>query len=339
MATKTPTKQKRQPKGKTTGGQFADDVNPEAQVDLNATIETEPTESAPTGDVSQQVTDAIIAAMEKGVVPWKSHINGGVFTLPKNMSSEKTYSGANVWMLMAQREIMGYESEWWGTYKQIKALGGQVRKDEKSTIVTFWKTMDSDEIDPATGQKKRSWGFRKAFRVFNADQCDNLPEAFLKKPERERTEHERQADAEAALVAYIDNDGPAVVYGGHQPHYTPSLDKVTVPDINEFDDRGFYYGALFHELAHSTGHASRLAREGVAEHNGFGSETYSKEELVAELSAAMCMSHFGLAETNTTENSAAYVASWIAVLKGDKNLIFSASSAAQKAVARIGVEL
>jgi antirestriction protein ArdC len=321
------------------------DIAPEIEV---AEVEVQAEEQSPKGrergskrDVAREVTDSILAAMAEGVVPWQSHVNAGGWQLPKSMSSEKHYQGSNIWALEASAQIQHFASHWWGTYRQIEELGGRVRKGEHGTLITFWKTVDDEEKMKEKGEKveESRRGFRKGYKVFNAEQCDNLPERYTKIAVDLRSEHERIAAAEVAIQNYIENDGPELVHAGAQPRYNYGADRVTVPDLELFDDAGDYYAAVFHELTHSTGHESRLNRAGFTEHAEFGSQCYAVEELVAELGSAMSLAAIGVEADRMTQNSAAYIDNWMQALRNDKNLIFRASTDAHKAIKRIGLDL
>lgn len=219
----------------------------------------------------------------------------------------------------------GYVSPWWGTYDRIKELGGQVRKGEKGTLVTFWKSIT--KTDPDTREETKSFILRY-HKVFNADQADGLPEKYHKPIERAAVEG--WAHCDKITDGYLSNAGPSLTYGGNRAYYVPSLDAITVPPRDAYQTPGDHYATLWHELAHSTGHSSRLARKSLTEGCRFGDEQYSREELVAEMTVAMLCGLMGF-ERPVMERSASYLASWIRVLKGDSRLAVQASAAAQKA--------
>jgi hypothetical protein len=176
------------------------------------------------------------------------------------------------------------------------------------------------------------------YNVFNATQADGLPEKYLSFEKDERTEVERIAACEAAAARYLDNGGPSLNHnGGDRAFYVPSQDIVAMPTLSSFESSEEYYSTLFHELAHSTGHSSRLGREGVIEGHGFGSTRYSREELIAEMGSAMACAALGIDQTVTLPNSINYFANWAGALRADPSLILAAAAGGQKAAECIGV--
>lgn len=264
------------------------------------------------------VNQQIIDQLEKGVVawrmPWKSE-------LPQNLLTKKAYRGMNVFTLHLIAHVKGYQSPYWATYKQISEKGGQVKKGEKSTPIGFYKLIDSDEIDQKTGKFKTIWLFRY-YSVFNTDQSDLI----LKSEKREFNPIE---EAEKVLPAY--KDAPEIRYGGGRAYYQPKEDYIQLPPKNSYTSDHEYYSTLFHELTHSTAHEKRLDRKESVSEIHFGSENYSKEELIAEMGNSYLSAITGILPA-TLENSAAYIQGWLKALKNDNKLLFTAGSKAQKAV-------
>ena len=126
-------------------------------------------------------------------------------------------------------------------------------------------------------------------------------------------------------------DKPKVNFGGGRAYYSPLQDYVQLPKVGDFKSSELYYGTLFHEFVHSTGHRSRLDRSSIAGLNEFGSKEYSKEELVAEIGASFLCGISGIVN-ETIDNSASYVQSWLRALKNDVKMVVIAASQAQKAV-------
>lgn len=286
--------------------------------------------SAPTSktDAYEAVTAQIIELLESGnVAPWHrpwTTADGGS-GMPRSLSTGKTYRGSNVFVLHMTAAARGYSSPWWSTYNQIAERGGQVRKGEKSTMVVFWKRLlVTDKTDPT---QKRMIFMLKTYRVFNAEQCDNLvtPELPAAPPPAERI-----AACEEALAEYYAGDAPKLEFGGNTACYSPALDTVHMPERETFRSPESFYGTWFHETVHSTGHPSRLARKDLLNFHSFGDPSYSREELVAEMGAAFLAGMTGIA-TDTLPQSAAYLSSWISVLKGDAKLLVHAAAQAQKA--------
>lgn len=279
-------------------------------------------------DVYAMVTDQVVKALESGTVPWRQPWQASGF--PKSMSTGKNYRGANVFLLGLTATTEGYSSPWWGTYKQIEERGGQVRKGEKSTLVVFWKKGTYSKPDADGEASEKSYVMLRYFRVFNAEQADGLPAKFYTAPDAQPIAPIDACD----LIARGYIGRPPVGHGGDRAFYSPSRDHIQMPARDAFKVSEEYYSTLFHEMTHSTGHASRLNREGIVEGHSFGDELYSKEELIAEMGAAMLCGLAGI-ENVTLGNSAAYLASWVRVLKGDAKLVVSAAAAAQKAADHI----
>lgn len=286
-------------------------------------------------DPYQVITDQVVALLEAGTAPWRKPwaATGG---FPISLSTGKAYRGVNPFLLQISAAANGWTSPYWGTYKAIADKGGQVRKGEKGTLVVFWKTyLDRKEVDEKTGKAKQRFVLR-TFKVFNADQADaaegkvfNVPAAA----ELPGTELEQLAACEQAIAPYLATLA-SVSRTGTAAYYVPATDSLTVPPLESFTAAEEFYSTLFHEAAHSTGHSSRLNRPGVQGMSHFGDALYSKEELVAEMGAAMLSGVTGIAPA-TLDNSAAYLASWVRVLKGDAKLVISAAAAAQKAADKV----
>ena len=265
-------------------------------------------------DIEQEVTDKVIAQLEKGVAPWrKSWATGEGLALREN---GQPYRGYNQFIL----SMSGYASPFWFTYKKASELGGQVRKGEKGTSIHFFKPLAITDKD--TGEDKKI-PLMKFYSVFNAEQIDGLPEKFFPKPV-ERTEVERDAGAEE----YIKNIPAVIRHGGGSAFYSPSTDFIQVPDASAFDSMGDYYSTVLHELAHWTGHKTRLDRD---LRNSFGTKDYAREELCAEASSAIICAHLGL-EAEPREDHASYIKEWLDVLKDDKTALRKAFAKAQKVV-------
>jgi antirestriction protein ArdC len=270
--------------------------------------------SRPHASVYEIVTSRILAELERGEIPWRKPWR----TLPPaNLISKKPYRGINVFLLA----IQGYGSQYWLTFNQAKQLGGNVRKGEHGTKIIFWK-FDKFETETADGEtESRQSAFLRYYTVFNLEQTEGL-KALLALPPAFPIESAEE------IVKGMPN--PPVFEQDAQAAYIPSRDAVTMPSRSAFESPAEFYSTLFHELTHATGHAKRLAREGFDSTQKFGSESYSREELIAEMGSAMLCGIAGI-EQATISNSAAYLQSWIRRLKADSRLVVSAASAAQKA--------
>lgn len=260
------------------------------------------------------VTDQILKQLESGVAPWRKP---WTMRPPKNLISERYYRGINVFLLASS----GYGSPYWLTYKQATERGGHVRKGEHGTKVVFWKigTREVEDADGDTVERKSI--LLRYYTVFNVEQCEGIESPNLAPAVNPIEECER-------IVARMPN--PPAVEQDARAWYRPANDTVGIPSRNAFHSAEAYYATLFHELTHSTGHPKRLGREGIEKLNTFGSESYSKEELIAEMGAAMLCGVAGI-EQRTLSNSAAYLQAWIDALKSDSRLVVSAASQAQKA--------
>lgn len=281
--------------------------------------------------VYQVITDTIIEMLEAGVVPWRKQWRDGAGSgAPRNATTNRAYRGLNVWLLAGMSQAKGFETDLWASYKQAQARGWQVRKGEKSTPVIYWHW----EPEPKAGEKRdpkkpRCWA--RYSRVFNLAQMDGCEKylAKLRKGEEPAPEFEPIEQAAAIVDGWADK--PEIHHGGNVACYAPTLDQIRMPKPEQFESRESYYSVLFHELTHSTGHASRLKRDGITSATAnFGSHTYGKEELVAEMGAAFLCGAARI-EQQTIADSASYIQSWIKTIRGEVKLVAEAGAAAQKA--------
>lgn len=265
-------------------------------------------------NVYEIITDRIIERLEQGVVPWRKPFQSGGAV---SWVSQKAYRGINT-MLLDDGE--------YATFNQIKKAGGKVKKGEKSHIVVFWKMR---EIEDEETEEIKNIPFARYYRVF---EINTQVEGLESKRKYKEYDHDPIEKAEEIKENYMGK--PSFSYKPVGAWYKPSQDHINVPPIKEFKSAESFYSVLFHEMVHSTGHKSRLNREGIIGNINFGSPTYSREELVAEVGASMLCGVAGI-ENSTIDNSASYIQSWINVLKGDSRLIVSASQQAQRAVDHI----
>lgn len=280
-------------------------------------------------DVYEQVTASIVAELEKGVQPWFKPWNAedaaGRITRPLR-SNGVPYRGINVLMLWGVAVERGYAAPLWLTYKRAQELGGQVRKGEKGSLVVYANTITRSETDATSGEEvERAIPFMKGYTVFNAEQVDGLPAHFYSMAAPALSAFERIAAADRFFAA----TGADIRHGGNQAYYTAAEDRVQMPPFEAFQDQISYYATLSHELTHWTKHPKRLDRD--FGRKSWGDAGYAMEELVAELGAAFLAADLGL-EAAPRPDHAAYIASWLKVLKEDKRAIFSAAAHAQRAV-------
>ncbi|MDE2125264.1 MAG: DUF1738 domain-containing protein [Armatimonadetes bacterium] len=280
-------------------------------------------------DVYAIVTERITSALEASTVPWKKPwaVEGG---LPRNLGTRRPYRGMNVLLLSLGQ---AYRSPWWLTFRQATELGGHVRKGEHASLVTFWKSAErrtdhdgTDEGDEANSGSVRRAPILRYYNVFNVEQCEGIvspPSGEFQPKPNERIEA-------CEMVVQHMPQRPTIRRDPRQASYSPVTDAVGIPDLPQFETAEDYYATLFHELVHSTGHKSRLARQTLGTPTPFGSPDYSQEELVAEFGAAFLCGHTGILPT-TVNNQAAYINGWLAVLQKDKRLLPIAASQAQRA--------
>jgi len=270
-------------------------------------------------DVYQIITDQIIAQLNNGKIPW--HQPWGERFLPQNLITKHAYRGINQLLLTS----LDYPTNYFLTWEQLKKCNGSVKKGEKGHIVVFWKIIEK-AVDGKDEPEKLP--VLRYFKVFNVVQCINIPQSLLNTME---TDKENLALPECSFFVDHMPQKPVMTSKGNEAWYDPSADIVNVPGIKKFKDSIGYYGTVFHELVHSTGHASRLNRKEVTEKTTFGSPTYSVEELTAEIGACFLLSVAGIEKQSYITNSAAYVQGWLQKLQNDKRFIIHASTAAQKA--------
>lgn len=281
--------------------------------------------AAATQTPAQIITATLIERLEAGTNPWRRPwASAGDLSRPKRWNGQP-YRGINTIYLWAVAEAKGYTSPTWMTYNQAAELGGQVRRGEKSTIAVFFKTYAKAEPDADSGEDMVSQRrVMRSYRVFNVDQIDNLPETFTAPPPaRPLAAEEHRATVDAFIAA----QGATIMTGGTMAYYSPATDTIQMPRWQDFESYALYGATASHELAHWTGHKSRLGRDLM---NRFGSADYAREELIAEMASAMVGADLGL-PAGHLDNHAAYLASWLTILRDDENAIFKAASRAEEA--------
>jgi antirestriction protein ArdC len=279
-------------------------------------------------DVYQKITDQVVSELEKGVRPWLKPWNAehaaGRITRPLR-GNGVPYRGINVLMLWSAAMDKGYAAPTWMTFKQATELKAIVRKGEHGSLVVYADKIVRTETDAATGEDaERTIPFMKGYSVFNTEQIDGLPEHYYAKP-APRIDTIARIDRAESFFA---STGVTIRHGGTMAYYNVSQDFVQLPPFESFRDAESYYATRAHETVHSTRHKSRLDRDFGRKR--FGDEGYAMEELVAELGSAFLSADLELTP-EVRDDHAAYIGSWIKVLKNDKRAIFSASSYAQRA--------
>jgi len=260
--------------------------------------------------VNEIVTSKIIEKLEAGTIPWQKPWIGSPAI---NYVSRKPYTGINVLLLDKGGEF--------ATFKQIQSLGGTLKKGSKASMVVFYK---QNRVEDEEG-KTKTIPILRYYNVFHLSDSEGIPS----KLELIQNTDSPIEQAEQIITNY--KDCPEITEDPGQAWYMPSTDKIGIPNKKQFKGIEEYYSTLYHEICHSTGHINRLKRfTGEDAKASFGSESYSKEELIAEIGSAILCCHAGIEKT--IDNSASYIQSWLKVLKNDKNFIIQASSKAQKAV-------
>ena len=278
---------------------------------------TKPT--SPKRDLFLEVTNKIIAALEAGTAPWqKSWSALAEHGLPRNGISGRNYQGINTMLLFLEAQQRGFDDNRYMTFKQASEAGYKIRKGAKSMPIYFFKKLEIEERDQQSGDAtKKSVPYLTEYRVFNAQDIEGLEPVVV------RPAQWKPINVMEKLVKKL---GVNVQYGGTRAFFDPNGNYVRIPDRGAFPDADSFYGVLSHEIAHWTGHPSRLNRQ----FGRFGDEAYAREELRAEISSAFLAAETGVA--GSTDNHAAYVGSWIKALKDDRREIFRAASDASKIV-------
>ena len=272
-----------------------------------------------------EVTARIVAELEAGRFPWVQPwdcAKAGI-GLPANAASGRRYSGVNILILWSALIEHGHALQRWLTFRQALEAGGNVRKGERGTTVVYADRFTPEaekERAEREGGEPGSIPFLKRFTLFNVAQCEGLPEA-LTAPDAPPPPRETVPAAEA-LIAATRAD---FRIGGGTAFYSPAADFVAVPPQQAFTRQIDYYRTALHELGHWTGHPTRLGRD---QSGGFGSPSYAREELVAELCAAFTCASLGI---TPTVRHADYLGSWLDVLRSDSRAIFKAAGLASKA--------
>ncbi len=282
----------------------------------------------------EKVTSKLIEAIERtGKMPW--HRPWREIAGQMNLKTLRPYRGMNAWITLAQ----GFNSPYWLTFNQIKAMGGSVLQGSKATTVVFWQVNVFKKKDAAGNEEEKKAFLLKTYNVFNIEQTHGIKKLDLlvasADEKRSLKEHEPMPMAELVASKYIGaqiGGENFLRFGGNRAFYSPSFDFVQMPEKGAFTSPEGYYSTLFHEFAHSTGHESRLKRDLSG---NFGEQSYSYEELIAEMSAAMLRAECGFDNDQMDTNTAAYVQNWVIKLKDAPDWIFKASKQAEKAAGLI----
>lgn len=316
----------------------------------------------PKRDVAQEIADRVLQALAEGCAPWRKPWKGT--SAPHNPASGTRYRGINIWLTLMTMWDRGYNSPVFLSLKQAgevaakawKAKGVKVERGQGrwaknwffvdgpnagemvrgvrqgqsqangcgGTTVVLWKPW-SKEVEVDGVRKEESGVVLRTYTVFNLEQCEDIVQEYFREREtiREFAPIERCEDI-------VNGFEVKTVHGGASAHYTPSQDTITLPPKNSFESDEEYYGTRFHEMAHATGHPSRLGRKGVRPGMWKPVHTYAEEELIAEMASAILASEAGI-DAVTHDNSVAYLRGWASKIQEDPRVVLRAAQAAQKA--------
>ena len=283
--------------------------------------------SGPRTNLYDDITDKIIAELEDGrlpwVQPWGTAAAQAPLAMPRNAATSRQYSGINVLILWGAVIQQGYPTQHWLTFRQALSLGGNVRKGERGTTVVYadrFTPEDEKRRARETGEDANSIPFLKRFTVFNAAQCEGLPDDIAVE-----APPPPPGLIEPRVEALIAATGIDFRIGGNRAFYVPSQDYVQVPPPQAYFEPINWHRTALHEMGHATGHASRLGRDFSG---AFGTRKYAFEELIAEISSAFCCASLGIVPT---VRHADYIGSWLEVMREDSRAIVRAASQASKA--------
>lgn len=267
-------------------------------------------------DLAQDITNKVISLLERGNLPQfkKLWANGGE---GYNYSTGKPYQGLNSLLTALATSEGGYSQNAWLTFNQANKLGGRIRKGSAGLPLTSYRFVQKT----GEGGKDESYPCLTSFIVFNVADIEGIAFAFGENSTVTNADADVLSDAASRI-------GVAVHFGHDSASYSRTFDRIKMPNPTDFISKEAFFAVFAHELVHSTGHNSRLARTFGA---AFGDADYAKEELVAELGAAMLCAKYGV--DSNIEGHASYLEGWLSALKSDKRFIFKASSCASKAVA------
>lgn len=291
------------------------------------------------------MVDQLLAFIESNPTAWEAgwYKVGGA---PRNGKTGKNYNGLNALWLYLLAENKGYTDPRWVTYQQAKDLKASVKAGEKSSNVFYWswydkktkKPFDAETVKDMSKDERQKYldenvrPVLKYYQVFNASQCNNFPKLDAEQQEMPADERARQ---NATIESIIANSAAPVYYdGGNRAYYSPRQDSIHLPEINRFHTMQDYYATALHEIAHSTGHESRLDRKMIG---AFGTSEYAKEELRAELASVFMQLDYDISvEGKHFENHAAYLQSWLKSVRDDQKEFFAAVTDAEKISQYVG---
>ena len=277
-------------------------------------------------NVYEKVTNRVIEQMSKGIVPWqkpwKSATDGGEAI---SYTSRKPYSLLNQMLLGKPGEYL--------TFKQVKELGGNIRKGAKAEFVVFFTFVEKKEVNADGEENETRYPILRYYNVFHIDDCEGVETKFKTGDAEVKEEPKGIEFCDSIVSDYSERTNLKVtIMESNGAYYSPSRDEVVCPTMSQHDSPEDFYSTLFHELTHSTGHKSRLDRLQSSGNFSMRSNSYSREELIAEMGSAMLVSHCGIDTEKVFRNSVAYLQNWVKAFKDDVQMIVWAASRAEKAV-------
>lgn len=273
-------------------------------------------------ELYEKVTAGLIEQMEQGVAIWQQPWVVSKAYQPQNGASERLYTGFNRIYLGFVQSNLGTNDPRWYTMNNVKAIGATVKKGSKSTLVVY----NAPKVDDRDPDDVKMYWLTKFYRVFNACQIEGLPEYDVEVEAPVQPDGDEDYPGIERMIEWCQDNLSDVQHGSDRAYYTPALDSITLPHEDMFKRLSWYAQTLAHEIIHATGHEKRLNR---LEKAGFGTDSYAKEELVAEFGAAMLCGALDIPAD--MEQSAAYLKSWAKRCKEEPGLLISATNAAEKA--------
>lgn len=294
-------------------------------------------ESKQLSKARQALVDRVLSRLDAGAMPWDNGMQG-IGTMPHNAISGAKYRGMNALTLM----LTFKQDPRWLTFNQAKDNGYTVKKGAKGVPIELYKTIDKrtgkdanmpailEEIKDMTlterqeFKRKNLQSFARGYYVFNASDIHGIEP--YRAPELTPTDVSARNERIERVIE--DSQCPILYDGNGRNYYSPSSDEIHLTERAAFKSDEFFYNTALHEMAHSTGHNSRLNRKGGT----FGSQAYAREELVAEMASVLIAAELGLNHSDRVmENSAEYVRSWAKLIRENPQTLIDAAFDASKA--------
>jgi antirestriction protein ArdC len=276
-----------------------------------------------TEKIYDQINNRVIELLEKGVAPWRQPWKANAVKPAMNLISKRHYTGCNFFLVNCQ----GYTSPYWATFKQYQNKGATVKKGEKGTPIVFYKPLAIKEKQENGDIKDKTIPLIRLSYVFNSQQVEGL----TLKEDSQELKPCNPIESCQNLISKFPLGMPEIRHNEARAFYNFNLDYINLPKMEMYNESEEYYQTLFHECLHATGHEKRLHRATLQNIHCFGDESYSQEELIAELGASYLAAFAGI-DSVTIENSASYLSNWLNVLRKDNKFLLKASAQAQKAV-------